>query len=71
MIVLKILQAIVAGLLIVSIMLQPKGSQFSAPTFGTGGESYRSKRGLEKILFYTTIVLIILFAFLSILVVSL
>lgn len=61
-----IIQIIIAVLLIVTVMLQSRGSSASL-AFGGAGESYRSKRGLEKGLFYATIVLAALFAAVSIL----
>lgn len=60
------IQIILSALIIVSVLLQQRGSE-AGIAFGGGGESFRSKRGLEKFLFYTTIVLAILFAANSIL----
>ncbi len=57
---------IISALLIASIILQARGSG-AGMAFGGGGETYRSKRGVEKFLFYTTIVLAVLFAASSIL----
>jgi len=54
------LQVGIALLLIITILLQQKGSGLSA-TFGGEGNVYSTKRGLEKILFRTTIVLGALF----------
>lgn len=59
------LELIVALLLIVSIIMQSRGSG-TGMAFGGGTESYRSKRGLEKILFYATIILSAFFVLLSI-----
>lgn len=56
----EIAQLILAVLVIVSILLQQQGSGLGA-AFGGEGNFYRSKRGLEKILFYATIVFIVLF----------
>jgi len=53
-------QLILAVLVIVTILLQQQGSGLGA-AFGGEGNFYRSKRGLEKILFYATIVFIALF----------
>lgn len=53
-------QVVVSVLLIVCILLQQQGVGLSA-TFGGGGETFRTKRGLEKGLFYATIVLGVLF----------
>ena len=63
---LNIVAIVVAVLLIVVIMLQTRGSQ-GGVAFGGSGQSYRSKKGLEKLLFYSTIVLAALFASVSIL----
>lgn len=59
-------QIIIALLLIGSIMFQSRGTE-AGITFGGGGQSYRSKKGLEKFLFYVTIALAALFACISIL----
>ncbi len=52
--------------LVLVITLQRRGSE-AGIAFGGGGESFRSKRGLEKFLFYATIILAVLFAANSIL----
>ncbi|KKU78646.1 MAG: hypothetical protein UY05_C0052G0002 [Candidatus Peregrinibacteria bacterium GW2011_GWA2_47_7] len=57
---LKLFQLIVSILLVVTILLQDKGVGLSA-TFGGGGEFYKSKRGVDKFLFYATGVLAALF----------
>lgn len=49
-----------AVLLSVSILLQARGAGLGA-TFGGDGNVYRTKRGLEKVLFRATIVISILF----------
>ncbi|MEK7097577.1 MAG: preprotein translocase subunit SecG [Patescibacteria group bacterium] len=56
----KILQIIVAILLMLSILLQNRGAGLSG-VFGGGDGVFRTKRGVEKTLFYSTIVLAILF----------
>ncbi len=61
-----IAQIVIGVLLVISIILQTRGSTVGI-AFGGSGESYRSKRGLEKLLFYATIVLAVLFASISIL----
>lgn len=53
-------QIIVSLLLIISILLQSKGSS-TGGVFGGTNEIYRAKRGVEKILFRATIVLAVLF----------
>jgi protein translocase SecG subunit len=50
-----------------AILLQSKGQGLST-SFGGGGEYYSSKRGVEKILFWATIIICVLFAITSILV---
>jgi len=57
---LQIAQPIIAILLIVSILLQNRESGLSG-VFGGGGTVFRTKRGLEKILFTATIVLAVIF----------
>lgn len=64
--VLTIFQIIICVLLIGAIVIQSQGSGLSA-SFGGGGEMFRSKRSVEKILLYVTIVLGVLFALLSLL----
>ena len=61
---LKIAHLIVTGLLVLSILSQSKGTGLSA-TFGGTGEFYATKRGAEKVLYYSTIVLAVLFVLLS------
>lgn len=58
-------QIIVAGLLIAAVLLQVQGSGLST-VFGGGGEFYRSRRSVEKILVWATVILMVLFAGLSI-----
>jgi protein translocase SecG subunit len=43
-------------LLVASVLLQQMGSGLSS-TFGGGGSSYQTRRGLEKVLFRATIFL--------------
>lgn len=47
--------------LTIAILLQQQGSGLGAMFGSVGGESYRSKRGAEKIFYNATIVLIVLF----------
>jgi preprotein translocase subunit SecG len=58
--VIQVLQIVVSILLIISILLQNRGAGLGA-SFGGGGEIYRTKRGAEKFLFRSTIVLIAIF----------
>ena len=62
----KILQIIFAIILISFILLQQRGSGLGM-TFGGEGNVYRSRRGIEKILFYGTIVVAVLFGVAAIL----
>ena len=55
----------VSALLIVAILLQQRGTGLSS-TFGGGGMEYSTKRGAEKVIFYATIVLAVLFLAVSI-----
>lgn len=67
MIILNILEIIVACLLIVLILLQMQGSGLSSAFGGGAGEFYRSKRSIEKILIWATVIDAIVFAVISIL----
>ncbi len=63
---LNAIQIIVSALLIGAVLLQVKGSGFGAALGGMSGDSvYRTKRGLEKTLFQATIILVIVFLFVS------
>jgi preprotein translocase subunit SecG len=62
--VIQVLQIVVAILLMLSILLQNRGAGLGA-SFGGGGEIYRTKRGAEKFLFRSTIVLIAIFMVLA------
>ena len=61
---LLILQIIVCAVLIISILLQNRAEGLGK-MFGGGGEVFRTKRGLEKFLYYFTIFLIGVLIFLS------
>ncbi|OGN05547.1 MAG: preprotein translocase subunit SecG [Candidatus Yanofskybacteria bacterium RIFCSPHIGHO2_01_FULL_44_22] len=54
-----------AVLLMAAILLQQKGAGLSS-TFGGSSLEYSTKRGAEKIIFYATIVLAVLFLAVSI-----
>jgi preprotein translocase subunit SecG len=64
--IIMILQVLVAIGLIVVILLQAKGTGLGS-TFGGQSQMYHSKRGVERVVFYLTIILAILFVVLSIL----
>lgn len=57
---LNILQLTVSLLLVVLVLLQSKGVGLSS-FFGFGGGFYRSRRGLEKFVFFLTIFLALTF----------
>ena len=59
--ILLIVQIILSVLLIVTILLQVRGSGLGSIFGNVGGEFYRSKRGLEKFLSRATVVIAILF----------
>jgi protein translocase SecG subunit len=63
---LNIAQIIIAILLIISILLQNRGSGLGA-AFGGEGNVYMTKRGAEKTIFIATIVLATLFLGLGVL----
>jgi preprotein translocase subunit SecG len=57
---LAIIQIVVSVILIISILLQSRGSGLGA-AFGGEGNVYRTKRGIEKTLFTLTIVFGVIF----------
>jgi len=63
----SLLQIIVAVLLIILILLQERSSGLSGILGGSESASYQTRRGLEKFIFYGTIILAILFIGLSLL----
>lgn len=60
-----IVQIVVAVALSICILLQARGAGLGG-AFGESSEQYRSKRGVEQLLFRTTIVLSALFIIASI-----
>ena len=63
---LNIVQIIISIIVIVVVLLQARGSGFSA-TFSSDTSIYRTRRGVEKTLFNVTIGLAVLFVGISIL----
>jgi len=59
-------QIAVSIILIVLIAMQQRGTALGS-AFGGGSEFYSTRRGIQKKLFYSTIVLVTLFIVLSIL----
>ncbi|MFH1894881.1 MAG: preprotein translocase subunit SecG [Patescibacteria group bacterium] len=62
---LPIIQMIIAALLIGAILLQARGSGLSS-VFGGESTFYHTRRGIEKFIFWATIVLAILFIAISV-----
>lgn len=55
-----IFQIVISAILIVLIVLQPKGVGLGR-AWGGANEFYKSKRGVEKIIFYLTVAFTLLF----------
>jgi len=55
------IQIILSILLIITVLLQVRGSGLGSMFGNIGGEMYRSKRGIEKLLYRGTIIVSILF----------
>ena len=58
-------QITTAVLIIGAVLLQAQGTGLGS-TWGGGGETYHTRRGVEKVIFNGTIVLIVLFSLVSI-----
>lgn len=63
---LPFLQIIVSGLLIIFILLQQRGTALGS-AFGGEGGFYATRRGLQKKIFWATVVLGVLFLALALL----
>ncbi|MEK7634587.1 MAG: preprotein translocase subunit SecG [Patescibacteria group bacterium] len=63
--IISILQIIISVVLIALILLQERGSGLSGVFGGSGEGFYQTRRGLEKIIFIATIILIVSLAGLS------
>lgn len=61
----NIIQILVSVLLVSAILLQHRGTGLGG-AFGGASNVYRSKRGIEKFLFNTTIILAVLFVVVSV-----
>jgi protein translocase SecG subunit len=62
--IIRIIQAIIGVLIIVLILLQERSTGLSG-IFGGEGGFYQTRRGIEKIIFISTIVLGVIFIALS------
>ncbi len=61
----SVMQIVISVLLVVFILLQAQGTGLGS-TWGGGGETYHTRKGVEKIVFISTIILICLFILLSV-----
>lgn len=60
------IQIVISILIVVTIIVQSRGGA-GGMAFGGQGETFRSKKGIERVLFYLTIILAAFFALISIL----
>ena len=63
--ILSYVQISLSALLVLSILLQQKGAGLSG-ALGGGALEYSTKRGAEKVIFYATIVIAVLFVGVSV-----
>lgn len=66
---LQVVQIIIAVALTVAILLQARGAGLGS-VFGGTGAVFKTRRGIDRMLFRTTIVLAVLFGLLSLFVAS-
>lgn len=62
---LPIIQIVISALLIIAVLFQARGSGLSS-VFGGESTFYHTRRGIEKIIFWATIILAVLFVITSI-----
>ncbi len=62
-------QIILSIIIVISVLLQAQGNGFGS-AWGGGGETYHTRRGVEKVVFTVTIGAIVLFAVVSLAVVA-
>ncbi len=62
-------QIVIAILIIAAVLVQAQGTGLGS-SWGGGGETYHTKRGIEKVVFYATIVLTALFSVVSLVVLA-
>ncbi len=60
--ILKYAEIVISIGIVITVVLQNRSGGLGAVFGGGGGEAYRSKRGLEAVLYNTTIALGVLFA---------
>lgn len=63
---LTIVQLLISTLLVIVVLLQAKGAGIGT-VFGGDSSFYRSRRGVEKLFVYLTVILAVLFLLISIL----
>ncbi len=63
---LAVIQIITSIILVALILLQERSSGLSGIFGGGEGGSYQTRRGLERLIFQTTIAVVVIFAVLSI-----
>lgn len=63
----SIAQIIISVVLIILILLQERSSGLSGVFGGGGGEIYSQRRGLERMIFFATVILAVAFGVLSLL----
>jgi protein translocase SecG subunit len=59
--ILSVIQVALAVIIVTLILLQERSSGISGLLGGDGGSFYQARRGMEKVIFYSTIVLIVAF----------
>lgn len=57
----NVVMIVVSVLLVIAVLLQQRGAGLSGTFGGSGSGAYHTKRGLEKMIFFATIVLAVLF----------
>jgi preprotein translocase subunit SecG len=67
--IMMITEVVLCVLLVISVILQNRAEGLGS-LFGGGGEIFRTKRGLEKFLYYFTILLAIIISVLSLIIVK-
>ncbi len=61
MVAISVIQIILSLIIVVLILLQERSSGISGLLGGEGGGFYQARRGMEKVIFYATIALIVVF----------
>ncbi|MBI2035246.1 MAG: preprotein translocase subunit SecG [Candidatus Liptonbacteria bacterium] len=64
-VIISVIQLIIAVVIVVLILLQERSSGLSGVLGGSESSFYQTRRGLEKIIFRSTVLLVFLFVILS------